>query len=560
MKKVLLLKIFLFVSLNINAQYRIDTINKLSFDELIMVYNNEPFFEKKEFYVKSLINKAKKENNTSYLISGYHIAAVLYNDLRMLKYSDSLISITKNSPDKFYPGTGYLIKGNYYYEKRDFQNALDNYLMANRFAKKYFNEEFIFKSNHSIGILKERIGESYESLKLHRENFSYSRKNIASISKSDYLISIFALSNTFNNLMALDSASFYNKYGIKQALRLNNEKAKNLFTLNEGVTLFHKKKYLVSVDSVKKSILFFKNVDDKPNLAVGYFYLGKSYYKLKKKEEAINYLKKVDTIFKQTKDILPKLRETYVLLIKHFKEENKPEQQLKYIEQLIKLDSILYNNEIYLNKYIVKEYDLPKLISEKEGIIHSLTNRNKQKLSIISALSIAFLVLLIAFYYQHYKRKLYKKKFEDIIKDNERGKNISNKVDRIKNSKNDINISQNIIDDILKNLVSFEENNDFLDSSLTLQVLAKKIDSNSNYLSKVINHFKGMSFSNYINLLRVEYSIDQLRNNSTFRKYTINAIAKEVGFNNSESFSKAFNKNTGIKPSYFIKELEKINN
>ena len=37
----------------------------------------------------------------------------------------------------------------------------------------------------------------------------------------------------------------------------------------------------------------------------------------------------------------------------------------------------------------------------------------------------------------------------------------------------------------------------------------------------------------------------------------VQAIAKESGFNNTESFSKAFYKKTGIKPSYFIRELNK---
>ncbi|NVK53168.1 MAG: AraC family transcriptional regulator, partial [Flavobacteriaceae bacterium] len=42
-----------------------------------------------------------------------------------------------------------------------------------------------------------------------------------------------------------------------------------------------------------------------------------------------------------------------------------------------------------------------------------------------------------------------------------------------------------------------------------------------------------------------------------FRKYSVKAIAHEVGFNTAESFSKAFFKFAGIKPSYFIKELNK---
>ncbi len=36
------------------------------------------------------------------------------------------------------------------------------------------------------------------------------------------------------------------------------------------------------------------------------------------------------------------------------------------------------------------------------------------------------------------------------------------------------------------------------------------------------------------------------------------AIAEEAGFNTAESFSKAFFKKTGIKPSYFIKELTEL--
>ncbi|WP_159025502.1 AraC family transcriptional regulator [Aquimarina sp. Aq78] len=45
-----------------------------------------------------------------------------------------------------------------------------------------------------------------------------------------------------------------------------------------------------------------------------------------------------------------------------------------------------------------------------------------------------------------------------------------------------------------------------------------------------------------------------------YRKYTVQAIAQEIGFNNSEAFSKAFYKKTGIYPSYFIKKLEKQKN
>jgi len=66
---------------------------------------------------------------------------------------------------------------------------------------------------------------------------------------------------------------------------------------------------------------------------------------------------------------------------------------------------------------------------------------------------------------------------------------------------------------------------------------------------------KGKNFSSYLSDLRVDYAIDRIKNNSQFRLYSIKAIAEETGFKNTESFSKAFHKKTGIYPSYFIKNI-----
>jgi YesN/AraC family two-component response regulator len=67
-----------------------------------------------------------------------------------------------------------------------------------------------------------------------------------------------------------------------------------------------------------------------------------------------------------------------------------------------------------------------------------------------------------------------------------------------------------------------------------------------------------MSFSNYLSNLRIVYCIAELRENSTLRNYINKALAQEIGFRNSESFSKAFKKETGLNPSYYIKALNKL--
>ncbi|MBG6111996.1 AraC-like DNA-binding protein [Flavobacterium sp. CG_9.10] len=63
----------------------------------------------------------------------------------------------------------------------------------------------------------------------------------------------------------------------------------------------------------------------------------------------------------------------------------------------------------------------------------------------------------------------------------------------------------------------------------------------------------------YINDLRIDYALSKLQKNNKLRNYTVQALAQEFGFNGAESFSAAFYKKTGIKPTYFIKELTEFN-
>ena len=90
-----------------------------------------------------------------------------------------------------------------------------------------------------------------------------------------------------------------------------------------------------------------------------------------------------------------------------------------------------------------------------------------------------------------------------------------------------------------------------------ITTLSKKTQTNSKYVSKIINFYKKKSATSYVNDLRIEYAIHRLKNDTLFRKYTIKSISNEIGYANSQSFATAFFKKTGLKPSYFIKEIEK---
>jgi AraC-like DNA-binding protein len=127
-----------------------------------------------------------------------------------------------------------------------------------------------------------------------------------------------------------------------------------------------------------------------------------------------------------------------------------------------------------------------------------------------------------------------------------------------KNDHFQLAIDETIVVAILENLQAFEKERGFLISKITLHEFAKQLQTNTKYLSKVINTHKLKSFRNYINDLRIQYSIHELENNISYRKYTVKAMAKEVGFTTAESFSKAFQKRTGETVSGFLRHKSQV--
>jgi AraC-like DNA-binding protein len=93
----------------------------------------------------------------------------------------------------------------------------------------------------------------------------------------------------------------------------------------------------------------------------------------------------------------------------------------------------------------------------------------------------------------------------------------------------------------------------FRESELSLADLAKRLNTQPNYLSQVINEREGKNFYDYINTLRVEEFIRRAGSPDS-RKYTLLGLAQECGFNSKSSFNRYFKKVTGKSPSQFNNE------
>lgn len=562
------LLLFLFPVLLI-AQATKNELANLSYDKLHDLYFANVGKPKTQMvYTNAYMKKALRENNSIRIAkANYQIALLYYKSDKnnAIRYLDSVIKYSNGSNDKFFPAAAYCEKADFLKSQFKFKEAMLNYNKAEKVALQT-NLDYYYVVREYIGITKsENLEEYNEALEIYKECYNYYRTKDYRSGKcaDDYQSIIFGIADCFKSLEQTDSTTYYNKLGYNECKITKNEEFQYLFVLNEGANQVLKKNYNAALDSIKKALPKIISYKDTGNELAAYYYLGKAYDGLDKKEKAAENFIRVDSIYKVTKDISKEFIDGYPYLINYYKNLGNKEKQLEFINAYMSIDSILQKNYRELNNLVHKEYDIPRLISEKESIITSLKN-DKMKTNWGLGFSIT-LTFALGFFgvYQYKTKKRYRSRFERIIRDKDLNENqqfkkeneIKNDITKIEQ----IGIANELINQILEKLNRFEKSKGYLESNITVQMLSTTFETNSKYVSKVVNVFKEKSFTQYINDLRIEYAITQLREKHRLRKYTIQALALEFGFNNAESFSTAFHKKTGIKPTYFIKELDLSN-
>jgi AraC-like DNA-binding protein len=95
----------------------------------------------------------------------------------------------------------------------------------------------------------------------------------------------------------------------------------------------------------------------------------------------------------------------------------------------------------------------------------------------------------------------------------------------------------------------------YRDPDLTLANLANRLDVHPNYLSQVINERLGLTFADYVGLLRVE-AFKELAADPKNSHLTLLALAYECGYNSKSTFNRQFKKLTGQLPSAYWLQAE----
>jgi AraC-like DNA-binding protein len=90
----------------------------------------------------------------------------------------------------------------------------------------------------------------------------------------------------------------------------------------------------------------------------------------------------------------------------------------------------------------------------------------------------------------------------------------------------------------------------YLDPDLSLHNVAQAVKLSDRILSQVIKQNVQMNFSDYINLKRINYAKEVLRNTTKSEKNVLE-ILYEAGFNSKSVFNTQFKKHTGTSPTLY---------
>ena len=105
---------------------------------------------------------------------------------------------------------------------------------------------------------------------------------------------------------------------------------------------------------------------------------------------------------------------------------------------------------------------------------------------------------------------------------------------------------------ILEDLRKFEATDKYTSKDMSLAMLASELNTNTKYLSKVINEHKKKNFNAYINELRVNFIVEKMKTEPSYLNYKVSYLAEVCGFSSHSTFTTVFKSIVGVSPITFV--------
>jgi len=495
------------------------------------------------------ISKAKNESNSVELANGYYYRTIIEEPDLAISYADSIILATKDLDHSNHPTFGYILKAIIYYDKRDFQLAMQNYITAHNLAVNKMNLEDQITCSMAIAAIRNLNGQPHaaadiytRSLKLLKKEKDYENSH-----KEDYILLMYNLSLAHLRLSQLDSSRQYYNAGLEKAISENDTIEYRDFVLVGAQLDYYEKNFQKARDTLLK----YTHLLEGNSKAMKLYYLGKIAQQTRNSILAISYFQQIDSIVQETNKPFDAIKDVYQQLVMYYGLNDDQQREIESIEKLIYFDSLITTEQKGIIQQATVAYDLPYLKQQKKKAEEEL----KAKSSLVLFLGILTgLAVLIGVYFYIRARKT-KIRVKQLLEGYSQSKSPSRNV-----GKHPSSVPKEIRENLLEKLEAFEKSGLYLSKDLDMAQLAQDMDSNTTYLSTIVNHYKEMSFPNYLKDLKITYAIEMLSKDSELLKYNYQGLAEIFGFKTGESFSKAFYAKTGVYPSKLLKELKNREN
>lgn len=499
-----------------------------------------------DLLTKTHLRKAILEQNNIEKARAYYYKTTLGNTVLALTYADSMITATRYSDHPNYPSLGLALKGHLNYESGNFQEALTNYLEAYNLALMKHNVEQQKEYALAIAAIRNLYGQHDAAIELYNKYLKLlkSENNPGTYFYEDYTLLLFNLSRTHLRLHSLDSARYYVNQGIELALKLDDTTNFQDFILLDAQINYYDGAYQKAKDTLLKYSLSL----DGTSKAIKLYYLGKVEESLNNRNKSIQYFKQIDSIVAATNDPFLEVRDVYHQLILHSMNQDDKESEIEYIEKLITYDSLHSAKQGNVINSAIVSYDLPYLKHQKKEAEAQLENKRIVIKGVVILAGIGSFTGMFFFLRSIRMERKLKILLEEATDDKVviKEKSITN---------HPSSVPEDVRKDILNKLKKFENSQRFLDKDLDMFSLAQELETNTTYLSIIINTYKGKTYRNYIKGLRVAKAVRMLNADPELLKFSNHGLAEVFGFKTSKSFSEAFYKNTGVYPLKFIMEL-----
>lgn len=506
------------------------------------------------------ISKAQKENNTleQYRALAYKTFLVSYDEA--IGLFDEITPIVNELQNDSIKGAFVNRKTLFYYKSREFQKALYYAIEGESISEKSNNLYNLYSVRIDIGNIYYHTMNYDKALHYFNLCKEYYKNQPTVNDKRAYVVSLYSLGKTYwrlGNTEQLDEIIKESEIAIhKLPSRFQEFETAYLNYLKAG-NHFLKKDYDNSKIYFENSLSILRSNEDFTNEHIVYLYLGKIAWEQNQKAKAITYFQRIDELFRTKNFLNYELREAYEYLITYYKETGQPQKQLEATENLLLLNKQFEKEQLSVTHTLHTELDTKKWESSKEELQNQLAKNKIWYLIFV----VGFILLGIYSYWLRNERKKLRLKFEKLLHNIEEEK-VTTSLRQPGNApiNEDHSLEKETIDrnstelKLLKLLQRFEDEKGYL-SPLKLEDLAIHLGTNRTTLSTVLNDHKG-GFLTYINSLRIHKLLTDLTIDSELRKKTISELSEMYGFVNEKTFTTHFKKQTGLTPSYFIKQLD----